>query len=179
MLYVDLSSESEDDETAQSHNAMKGRRQHQPHPAGNGLDPGLHSDSTQDRDHVVCAISESRSSDMVGVAIINVTLGLVDLVRIVNDDKYRRLLETLWRTPTPPQTFLVLKRVVSQGGKSMLARAIEQEFPLPEIVPLDREHWNESEGLRLVERFAWRSHVKGIRQELEHNFYVSCAFSAV
>ncbi|KAK4144828.1 uncharacterized protein C8A04DRAFT_36202 [Dichotomopilus funicola] len=179
MASVDLSSESEDDEEmAQPHGAGNGRRRHQPHRAGHGPDHKLHSDSTQDQDYVVCAISESRSSDMVGVAIINVTLGLVDLVRIVNDDKYRRLLETLWRIPTSPQTFLVLKRVVSQGGKSTVTRSIEQEFPLADIVPLDREHWNESEGLRLVERFAWRSHVKGIRQELNHNFYVSCAFSA-
>ncbi|KAK4098573.1 hypothetical protein N658DRAFT_454814, partial [Parathielavia hyrcaniae] len=116
------------------------------------------SELNEEQDRVVCAISESRSSDMIGVAAINMTLGQVDLVRVVNDDRYRRLTETLWRMPIQPQTFLVLKKVVNQPTK---------------------EHWNESDGWRMVDRFAWRQDIKVIRQNLEHNFYVSCAFSAV
>jgi DNA mismatch repair protein MSH4 len=116
---------------------------------------------------------------MVGMAVINLTMGHVDLVRVVNDDKYRRLTETLWRMTTWPQTFLVLKKVVDQPTKSALVVCLEKEFPGTEVVALDREHWNELEGLRMVDRFAWRTDIKAIRRNLEHNFYVSCAFSAV
>ncbi|KAK4156649.1 muts domain V-domain-containing protein [Chaetomidium leptoderma] len=122
---------------------------------------GSHStpDVPEEQDRVLCAISESRSADMIGMAVINITMGHVDLIRIVNDDRYRRLTETLCRMPTQPQTFLVLKNTVDQHSRSAL-------------------HWNESEGLKMVDRFAWPKNIKAIHQNLEHNFYVSCAFSA-
>ncbi|KAL2135001.1 hypothetical protein VTI74DRAFT_10136 [Chaetomium olivicolor] len=75
--------------------------------------------------------------------------------------------------------FLVLKNVVDQHSKSTLALSLKTEFPNAEVVPLERDHWNESEGLRMIDRFAWRKDVKAIRKDLEHNFYASCAFSAV
>lgn len=137
------------------------------------------SDMSDEQDCVVCAISESRSSDVIGVAAINVTMGKVDITRIVNDDRYQRLIETLWRMPTRPQTFLVLKKVVDKQSKSTLAVRLITEFPESEVVPLGREHWNESEGLRMINRFAWRKDIKAVRADLERNFYVSCAFCAV
>jgi DNA mismatch repair protein MSH4 len=137
------------------------------------------SELTEEQDHILCAISESRSSDIIGVAVINVTIGQVDIIRIVNDDRYRRLTETLSRLPTWPQTFLVLKKVVDHPGTSSLSACLVAEFPKAEIVALDREHWNEADGLRMVDRFAWRKDIKAIRRSLENNFYASCAFAAV
>lgn len=134
---------------------------------------------SEEQDHVVCAISESRSSDVIGMAIINVTMGRVDIIRIVNEDRYQRLIETLWRVPHAPQAFLVLKKVIDEHSKSSLALRLKREFPDAQVVPLEREHWNESEGLRMIDRFAWREDIKAIRSDLEHNFYASCAFSAV
>ncbi|KAL2257472.1 hypothetical protein VTK26DRAFT_130 [Humicola hyalothermophila] len=88
--------------------------------ASNSLStPGTH----EAQDSVVCAISESRSSD----------------------------------------TFLVLKKVIDER----------------KIVPLEREHWNESEGLRMIDRFALPGAIKAVRSDLDRNFYASCAFSAV
>jgi DNA mismatch repair protein MSH4 len=145
---------------------------------GDGFNAVTSTESTQD-DRVVCAISESRSSDVVGLAVINITTGRVEITRILNDDRYQRVIETLWRMASLPQTFLVLKKVVSEQSKSLLAQCLKTEFPDAEIVPLDRQHWNESEGLRMIDRFAWRTDVKATRSNLEHNFYASCAFSAV
>lgn len=144
----------------------------------NGTSPRTPSASTE-ADRVVCAISESRSSDVVGIATINITLGQVDITRILNDDRYQRLTETLWRMPVWPQIFLVLKKIVAEQSKSLLVYRLKQHFPDAEVVPLDRAHWNESEGLRMIDRFAWRKDIKVIRANLEHNFYASCAFSAV
>lgn len=135
--------------------------------------------ASTDLDRVVCAISQSRSSDVIGLAIVNITLGQVDITRILNDDRYQRLIETVGRMPTWPQTFLVLKKVVAEQSKSLLACCLKEQFPDSEVVPLDREHWNESEALRMLERLAWRKDIKAIRSNLEHNFYASCAFSAV
>ncbi|KAK4239418.1 hypothetical protein C8A03DRAFT_42962 [Achaetomium macrosporum] len=173
ILSLDLSSDSEsdDDDRVNLHpvpdTAVK---------RGLNADP---SELTEEHDHVICSISESRSSDIVGVAVINATVGQADLFRIVNDDKYWRLIETIGRMQTSPQTFLVLKNVIDRPSKSSLALCLKDAFPDAEVVPLGREHWNESEGLRMIDRFAWRKDTKALRKELEHNFYVSCAFSAV
>jgi DNA mismatch repair protein MSH4 len=176
VLGLDLSSDSEtDSEDMDIDHARTARHLL----ADRAPDQAVPSELDEEQDRVVCAISESRSSDMIGVAVINLTMGHVDLVRVVNDDRFRRLVETLWRLPIKPQTFLMLKKVVNHPSKSALAVCLGQEFPQAQIVPLDREHWNESEGWRMVERFAWRRDVKAIRKNLEHNFYVSCAFSAV
>ncbi|KAH6650440.1 muts domain V-domain-containing protein [Chaetomium tenue] len=153
ILDFDFSSDSEPDaeNIDDSHNLGTGHSQQ-----GNQEQSSqLGTDPTDGTDRVVCAISESRSSDMIGVAVINITIGEVDLFKIVNDDKYQRLAETLWRASTWPQIFIVLKTAVDK-----------------------HKHWNESEGLKLVDRFAWRADIKTMRQDLDRNFYVSCAFSA-
>ena len=173
-LNLGSSSESESD-GVDNHTGRPARHTDGDEIARHSSTPGL----VEDQDHVICAISESRSSDIIGMTVMNVTLGLVDIIRIVNDDRYRRLTETLWRMPTWPQTFLVLKKVVDQQEKSSLGACLTREFPQAKMVTLDREHWNESEGLKMVDRFAWRKDIKAIRRNLEHNFYASCAFAAV
>ncbi len=135
--------------------------------------------SGEEKDRVICALSESRSSDVIGVAVVNVTLGHVDLLRVVNDDRFRRLTETLWRMETPPHMFLVLQKPCSQYRRSALISSLKEGFPEAEVSHLDREHWNGSEGLKLIDRFAWKKDIMALRQNLENNFYVSCAFSAV
>ncbi|KAK3300674.1 muts domain V-domain-containing protein [Chaetomium fimeti] len=178
ILDLDFSSDSESDgeDVDSRYNLGAGRSQRGnkgQKPQSGGVEP------MDEEDRVVCAISESRSSDMIGVAVINMTVGEIDLFRIVNDDRYHRLAETLWGTSTWPQIFVVLKKAMDQHSKSTVTDCLEKEFPHAEIVPLDREHWNESEGLKLIGRFAWRADIKAILQDLERNFYVSCAFSAV
>ncbi|SPQ18466.1 81145c05-24a5-493d-828d-d3f0b052c801 [Thermothielavioides terrestris] len=175
LLDLDFSSDSESDyDDMDVHQALRNTNR-----VKESVDRGM-SEPTVQQDRVLCAISESRASNMLGMAIINVTLGQVDLIRIVNNDRYQRMSNTLQRTSiVPPQTFLVLKNVVQKHSKSFLAQRLKEDFPDADVVALDREYWNESEGLRMIDRFAWRKHVKALRRDLEHNFYVSCAFSAV
>jgi hypothetical protein len=135
--------------------------------------------STEYHDEFVCAISESRSGDVLGLAIINITTGRVNLVRILNDDKYQRLVDTLSTIPHPPQCFLVLSSVFEKSSKSLLVPCLEVEFPSVPLVSVPRAHWNEAEGLVMVDSLALRDQVKVLRASLDNNFYVSCAFCAV
>ena len=137
--------------------------------------------SSEEKDHVVCAVSESRSAEVVGIAIINITAGQVDLARILNDDKYmyQRLGDTLWKLASRPEKFLVVNSVTKDSSKSMLISCLEQDFPGVPIVVWGREHWNEAEGLRMIDRFALRDQIISLRSDLENNFYTPCAFSAV
>lgn len=137
------------------------------------------STATEDHDDFVCAISESRSGDVIGVAIINITTGQTNLVRILNDNKYQRLVDTLSMIPHPPQCFLVLRSVSEKSTKSLLVPCLEVEFSSVPLVSVPRAHWNEAEGLVMVDRLALRNQVKALRASLDNNFYVSCAFCAV
>ncbi|KAK1829994.1 hypothetical protein QBC39DRAFT_310097 [Podospora conica] len=134
--------------------------------------------TTDDHDDFVCAISESRSGDVIGVAIINITTGQANLVRILNDNKYQRLVDTLSTISHPPQCFLVLSSVSEKGSKSLLVPCLEVEFPSVPRVAVPRAHWNEADGLAMVDSLALRNQVKALRASLDNNFYVSCAFCA-
>ncbi|KAL1843868.1 hypothetical protein VTJ49DRAFT_7219 [Mycothermus thermophilus] len=149
-------------------------------PSHNGLE-ALENirDPDEEDDTVICALSSSRTSDVVGMAVINLDVGHVDLTRFVNDQTFRHLTETLLRMPVFPNTFVVLRKVVDSDTKSSLVTHLEANFPSSKIVPLDRDHWNESNALKLIDRLAWKRDAKALRQNLKHNFYVSCAFSAV
>lgn len=135
---------------------------------------------------VVCAISESRSAKVMGLAVIDLTLGQANITRIVDDVGYRRLVETIWKMPYRPQIFVLLRTELDKDGKtvqtrttSTLAHILRQEFPDVTLMALDRECWRESECKRLIRQYAWRTDIAPLSIDLENNFYASCAFSAV
>ncbi|KAK4167146.1 hypothetical protein QBC43DRAFT_256213 [Cladorrhinum sp. PSN259] len=115
-----------------------------------------------DEHEVVCAISESGNAKVFGVATIDLTIGQANITKVVGEDGYKTVVETLWRMEHRPQTFLVLKK----------------QFPDALLLPVDREFWRESTGLRLIRRYAYRADEPPLRASLENNFYASCAWSA-
>ncbi|KAK0657001.1 muts domain V-domain-containing protein, partial [Cercophora newfieldiana] len=106
----------------------------------------------------ICAISESRDGEVIGLAIVYTKRQEVELTRIIHDNKYERFIDTLGNLPEKPDCFLVLKRIALEGNK---------------------KHWNELEGLEMIDRFAVCHEVKALKARLENNFYVSCALAAV
>jgi len=135
----------------------------------------------EDKDRVICAISESRSSDVIGLATINITTGQVEITRILNNDKYtyQQLGDLLWRMSTNPERFLVVESVTNSSSKSLLIPCLNQEYPDIPVVPYARQHWSEAEGLNMVDRFAFHGEINALRANLDNNFYASCAFAAV
>jgi len=127
----------------------------------------------------LCAISESRDGKVIGLATICITVQQVDITRIINDNKYERLIDTLGSLAEAPQCFLLLKSVVSKGSKSLLAPTIKREYPMTPIIPYERKYWNELEGLNMIDRFALCHEAKALRARLNNHFYVSCALAAV
>ncbi|KAK3393341.1 muts domain V-domain-containing protein, partial [Podospora didyma] len=117
----------------------------------------------EDEETVVCAVSESRVGEVIGLSIVNIAEGQADIVTILNEDKYRLFAETVRAMPVLPQIFLVLQKVY---------------FPGIPIHPFKRKYWDEGEGKRMVERFAFPDEVKAIKASLERIFYATCAFSA-
>ncbi|KAM7214832.1 MutS domain V domain containing protein [Rhypophila decipiens] len=129
-------------------------------------------------DTILCAISESRSADVIGMATLNLTTGAADIVRIVNDDKfeYQRLISVLSSMEEQPTCFILLQTRVRQ---SSLMDSLLGTFPHKNIKGLDRKYWSATEGLRLVRKLALEGEREAILAALDKNFYASCAFAAV
>jgi hypothetical protein len=126
----------------------------------------------------VCAISESCDGEVIGLAQVYIAAQRVDITRIINDDNYERLVDTLAGLPDAPECFLLLKNVVD-GNKSLLPGTIQRDYPNTPIIPYERKHWNELEGLEMVDKYALAHEAKAVKARLDNNFYVSCALSAV
>lgn len=173
-LGPDLDEDEEDDADETGHGLDANARYFRQQDA-----PINHREDSEDGEEIICAISESRASHVVGIAAINITTGTAELYRIINDDKYGRLVDTLSRMPILPGCFLVLESIAADRSKSLLAPVLENEYPSIPHIPFERRHWGESEGLRLVERFALEHEVDQMLASLEGNFYVTCAFCAV
>lgn len=135
-----------------------------------------------DRDTILCAISESRSADVVGMATLNLTTGAAEITRIVNDDKfeYQRLIAALTGMEEQPTYFVVLQTLVDNNAQhSPLYKSLVRAFPNKAIMGLDRKYWSASEGLQFVRKLALEGEREAIVTALNKNFYAACAFSAV
>ena len=131
---------------------------------------------------ILCAISESRAGDFVGIAILNLTTGRAEISHIINDDKfqYQRLIDVLSNMEHLPHSFIVPEKLAKPGeAKSYLVRCLRKEFPSASIKPLQRGHWSETEGKRIVSESALDSEREAILAVLEKEFYVANAISAV
>ena len=135
------------------------------------------SDS-EEGEYIICAIGESRSADVVTAATINVTTGQVDLLRILNNDRftYQQLGDTLYGLPSEPKMFVVVDSDANKSGTSLLVACLKQDFPGVSIVPWAREHWCEQEGIHLIERYALKDQVLSVKSDI--GYYTACAFSA-
>lgn len=135
-----------------------------------------------DTETILCAISESRAGNFVGIATLNLTTGRAEVSHIINDDKfqYQRLIDVLSKREHLPHSFIIPERLAKPGEtKSYLVRCLRKEFPSARIKPLQRSHWSETEGKRIVSESALDSEREAILAVLEKEFYVANAISAV
>jgi DNA mismatch repair protein MSH4 len=116
---------------------------------------------------------------VIGISTVSIAAQQVGITRIINDDKYERLIGTLGTLPVAPQCFVIPERIASVGNKALLVAALQRECPEIHIIPYSRKYWNELEGLEMVSRFALCHEVKTLIARLDNNFYVSCALAAV
>lgn len=52
-------------------------------------------------------------------------------------------------------------------------------MPGSRIVPYDRKHWSEADGLEGIRKFASREDAETVKVALQGNFYTTCALAAV
>ncbi|KAK3989919.1 muts domain V-domain-containing protein [Cladorrhinum sp. PSN332] len=134
------------------------------------------TDKVREEHEVICAIAESGNKKVIGIAAIDLTVGQATITRVVIDNGYKTLIETLWRMQHRPQTFVLLKKIF--GDNSKLSMKVREQFPDGNFVPWDRSFWSEKMGLAMVSKYAYRGDEAALHSGLEGNFYAACAWSA-
>ncbi|KAK4226819.1 hypothetical protein QBC38DRAFT_418279, partial [Podospora fimiseda] len=111
---------------------------------------------TNEEHDVICAVSESGNGKVVGVTTIDMSLGKATIGRVVIDDGYKTLVETIWRMQHRPQTFVLLKKILA----------------------FDKENWRENLGMALLDKYAEKGDKLALKTSLEGNYYATCSWSA-
>lgn len=127
---------------------------------------------------IVCALSEARGiTPAVGVAFFNVDTGEAILSQISDNRFFVRTLHKLQLLR--PSHLLIVSSCCPPNPKSRLYSHIEEHVPDAKIIPFDRKHWSEMDGLEYIETFAFREDAEAVKVAIEGSFYATCSFSAV
>ncbi|KAF6823373.1 DNA mismatch repair protein msh4 [Colletotrichum plurivorum] len=130
-----------------------------------------------DKYEIVCALSEARGvAQSVGMASVNTTTGEVLLSQISDNRFFVRTLHKLHILE--PSYILIVSSSCPPNHKSRLYNHIEEHMAGTKIVPFDRRHWSEMEGLHHIDAYAFREDAEAIKVALKGSFYATCALAA-
>jgi DNA mismatch repair protein MSH4 len=126
----------------------------------------------------VCALSEARGvSPSVGVAFVNISTGEVILSKISDSQFYVKTIHKL--DILEPAQILLVSSVCPPNPKSNLYDLIEEHLTDSKIVPFDRKHWSETEGLECIRKLASHEDADAVKVAIQGNYYTTCALAAV
>ncbi|KAK0624840.1 muts domain V-domain-containing protein [Bombardia bombarda] len=141
----------------------------------------MYKSGTEAQDDIICAITESRSAEVIGLAILNVRQMKAELVRLLSPERftYQYLLDYLSRLPRAekPTRYVVLETVYKSDSKSLLVPALQHAFALP-VDAFPRKHWSQGKGLKYADSYALHGNIEAVKSFLSSEFYVACAYAA-
>lgn len=127
---------------------------------------------------IVCALNEGRGiTPTVGAAFFNVDTGEAILSQISDNRFFVRTLHKL--QIMEPSHLLIVSSCCPPNPKSRLYSHIEEHMPDTKIIPFDRRHWSEVEGLDRIQTLAFREDAEAVKVAIEGSFFATCSFSAV
>ncbi|KAK6213468.1 DNA mismatch repair protein [Colletotrichum tabaci] len=77
-----------------------------------------------------------------------------------------------------PSHLLIVSSCCPPNPKSRLYSHIEEHMPDTKIIPFDRRHWSEVEGLDRIQTLAFREDAEAVKVAIEGSFFATCSFSA-
>ncbi|CCF40531.1 DNA mismatch repair protein [Colletotrichum higginsianum] len=77
-----------------------------------------------------------------------------------------------------PSHLLIVSSCCPPNPKSRLYSHIEEHMPDTKIIPFDRRHWSEVEGLDHIQTLAFREDAEAVKVAVEGSFFATCSFSA-
>ncbi|KAH6675370.1 muts domain V [Plectosphaerella plurivora] len=127
---------------------------------------------------IVCALSEARGvSPSVGVAFVNISTGEVILSKISDSQFYVKTIHKL--DILEPAQILLISSVCPPNPKSNLYDLIEEHLTDARIIPFDRKHWSEADGLDCIRKLASHEDAEAVKVAIQGNYYTTCALAAV
>lgn len=127
---------------------------------------------------IICALSEARGvSPSVGVAFVNISTGEVILSKISDSQFYVKTIHKL--EILEPAQMLLISSVCPPHPKSTLYDLIEEHLSDTRIIPFDRKHWSEADGLEYIRKLAFHEDAEAVKVAIQGNYYTTCALAAV
>ncbi|KAK1993248.1 muts domain V [Colletotrichum falcatum] len=127
---------------------------------------------------IVCALNEGRGIiPAVGVAFFNIDTGEAILSQIADSRFFARSLHKL--QIMEPSYLLIVSSCFPPNPKSRLYSHVEEHIPDANIIPFDRKHWSEVEGLEYIQSLAFREDAEAVKVAIGGSFFATCSFSAV
>ncbi|KAK1987304.1 muts domain V [Colletotrichum cereale] len=126
---------------------------------------------------IVCALNEGRGiTPAVGIAFFNVDTGEAILSQISDSRFFVRTLHKL--QIMEPSHLLIVSSCCPPNPKSRLYSHIEEHMPDSKIIPFDRKHWSEIQGLDYIQTLAFREDAEAVKVAIGGSFFATCSFSA-
>lgn len=133
---------------------------------------------TNDDQTVVCAIGEARGVlPLVGVALVNITLGEATLSQICDNQSYVKTIHKLQMAN--PSRMVFMSTACPPIRDNVLFTLVNELIPDARIELMDRSAWSETDGLEYLHNLAFGSDIDPIKVAVDGKYYSVSSFAAV
>lgn len=127
---------------------------------------------------IICAVSEARGvSPSVGLALVNVTLGVATLSQICDNQSYVNTIHKM--VVAEPSHMVFMSTVCPPSPPSILYSMIETKMQNVELHSLERSAWSEMDGIEYIQNLAFETDIAPIKVAVQGKFYATASFAAV
>ncbi|KAG6040892.1 hypothetical protein E4U41_006740 [Claviceps citrina] len=132
---------------------------------------------TNDDQTIICAIGEARGVfPLVGVALVNISLGDATLSQICDNQSYVKTIHKLQMAN--PSRIVFMSTACPPVRDNVLFTLVNELIPDARVELLDRPAWSETEGLEYIHKLAFESDIDPIKVAVEGKYYSVSSFAA-
>ncbi|QPH16040.1 hypothetical protein C2857_000582 [Epichloe festucae Fl1] len=132
---------------------------------------------TNDDQTVVCAIGEARGVlPLVGVALVDITLGEATLSQICDNQSYVKTIHKLQMAN--PSRMVFMSTACPPIRDNVLFTLVNELIPDARIELMDRSAWSEKDGLEYLHNLAFESDIDPIKVAVDGKYYSVSSFAA-
>jgi DNA mismatch repair protein MSH4 len=127
---------------------------------------------------IFCAISEARgTSPTVGLALVNITMGVAVLCQICDNQFYVKTLQKLHIYE--PTEILIMDTSAPPHLCTKMYSIINENVTNSDLIIVPRKYWSENEGLNQIRQLAFLEDIEAIQVAIEGKYFATCCFAAV
>lgn len=134
--------------------------------------------TNNDDQTVICALGEARGViPVVGVALVNISLGEAILSQICDNQSYVKTIHKLQMAN--PSRIVFMSTACPPVKDNVLFTLVNELIPDARIELLDRPAWSETDGLEYINNLAFESDIDPIKVAVVGKYYSVSSFAAV